>query len=60
MCIDVTGVDYLGYKPPAALAPQDTDQAMHELMATMPVNNSAPKLDNSAWETFAKESHDHG
>lgn len=52
---------YLDYKPPSATA-ATTDSSLLELMSAMPVNPNAPKLDNSAWESFMaqKQESTHG
>jgi hypothetical protein len=50
---------YLDYKAPASAAPERQDEAMAELMASMPIQADAPKLDTSAWDSFLKE-RDHG
>jgi hypothetical protein len=46
---------YLGYERPAEIEAKN-DESLLALMAGMPVNTSAPKLDNSAWETFVATS----
>ncbi|MEO8804639.1 MAG: hypothetical protein ABI433_01040 [Burkholderiaceae bacterium] len=46
---------YLGYKAPTSASSEESDQAMQQLMASMPVQTDAPKLDNSAWDAFVKE-----
>ena len=52
---------YLDYKRPAD-AEAATDNSLLELMSAMPVNPNAPKLDNSAWDSFvaAKQEITHG
>lgn len=40
---------YLGYKPPQDRA-AESEQTLQALMSSLPVNTSAPKLDESAWQ----------
>jgi len=42
---------YLGYERPAQIEAKN-DESLMALMASMPTDANAPKLDNSAWETF--------
>lgn len=45
---------YLGYKPPRVAA-AESDQQLQALMTSLPVNTSAPKLDESAWHQHIAE-----
>lgn len=42
---------YLDYKPPGEMSPEN-ENALAGLLTDMPVNTSAPKLDDSAWQKF--------
>lgn len=46
---------YLDYKRPADRE-ESLDRDLSSLMSSMPVNTSAPKLDDSAWQKFTVES----